>query len=117
MLVVLPAYYLEFALSGNMCIVSQQGGVSQDFEKDMFIDSKYRNLHFLLKVEAIIGRNDGSNELWEDLLCAYVALSKAKYAIFTAHKVMKVLAWSAKALKRVDDVHAVSFSWREKGQL
>jgi len=45
---------------------------------------------------------------------AYLALSKCKEALFTAREAMKVLHQSAKALKLVGDVHAISSSGREK---
>lgn len=48
------------------------------------------------------------------LVRAYLALSKCKDALFTAREAMKVMHQSAKALKLVGDVHAISSSGREK---
>ena len=45
---------------------------------------------------------------------AYLALAKCKDALFTAREAMKVMHQSAKALKLVGDVHAISSSGREK---
>lgn len=48
------------------------------------------------------------------LVRAYLALAKCKDALFTAREAMKVMHQSAKALKLVGDVHAISSSGREK---
>jgi anaphase-promoting complex subunit 7 len=47
---------------------------------------------------------------------AYLALAKCKDALFTAREAMKVMHQSAKALKLVGDVHAISSSGREKAR-
>lgn len=48
------------------------------------------------------------------LVRAYLALAKCKDALFTAREAMKVMHQSAKALKLVGDVHAISPNGREK---
>lgn len=63
MLVVLPAYHLNLLCPGTCVLLPSKAVYLKTLRRNMFIDSKYRNLHFLLKVEAIIGRNDCSNEL------------------------------------------------------
>uniref|UniRef100_A0ACD5ZQ18 Uncharacterized protein n=1 Tax=Avena sativa TaxID=4498 RepID=A0ACD5ZQ18_AVESA len=45
---------------------------------------------------------------YQGLVRAYLALSKCKDALFTAREAMKVMHQSAKALKLVGDVHAIS---------
>lgn len=52
--------------------------------------------------------------IFSGLVRAYLALSKCKDALFTAREAMKVMHQSAKALKLVGDVHAISSSGREK---
>ncbi|KAM3407302.1 hypothetical protein ACQJBY_001000 [Aegilops geniculata] len=54
--------------------------------------------------------------LFSGLVRAYLALSKCKDALFTAREAMKVMHQSAKALKLVGDVHAISSSGREKAR-
>nr|XP_051230214.1 anaphase-promoting complex subunit 7-like [Lolium perenne] len=53
---------------------------------------------------------------YQGLVRAYLALSKCKDALFTAREAMKVMHQSAKALKLVGDVHAISSSGREKAR-
>jgi hypothetical protein len=53
-------------------------------------------------------------DIFSGLVRAYLALSKCKDALFTAREAMKVMHQSAKALKLVGDVHAISSSGREK---
>ncbi|GJM94610.1 hypothetical protein PR202_ga11272 [Eleusine coracana subsp. coracana] len=53
---------------------------------------------------------------YQGLVRAYLALSKCKEALYTAREAMKVMHQSAKALKLVGDVHAISSSGREKAR-
>lgn len=48
------------------------------------------------------------------LVRAYLALSKCKEALFAAREAMQVMHQSAKALKLVGDVYAISSGGREK---
>ncbi|KAG0516974.1 hypothetical protein BDA96_09G047900 [Sorghum bicolor] len=97
-------------------------------EKSLRVDDRHitgyimkGNLHLSLnRPDLAVTDFRGAQELradlrsYQGLVCAYVALSKCKEALFTAREAMKVMHQSAKALKLVGDVHAISSSGREK---
>ncbi|PKA53433.1 Anaphase-promoting complex subunit 7 [Apostasia shenzhenica] len=53
---------------------------------------------------------------FQGLVRSYLALSKAKEALYAAREAMKIMPQSAKALKLVGDVHASNSSGREKAR-
>ncbi|KAJ3669559.1 hypothetical protein LUZ60_011509 [Juncus effusus] len=53
---------------------------------------------------------------YQGLVRAYLAFSKPKEALFNAREAMKAMQQSAKALKLVGDVHAISTNGREKAR-
>ncbi|XP_066364588.1 anaphase-promoting complex subunit 7-like isoform X3 [Miscanthus floridulus] len=97
-------------------------------EKSLRVDDRHitgyimkGNLHLSLnRPDLAVTDFRGAQELradlrsYQGLVRAYLALSKCKEALFTAREAMKVLHQSAKALKLVGDVHAISSSGREK---
>ncbi|XP_062230761.1 anaphase-promoting complex subunit 7-like [Phragmites australis] len=99
-------------------------------EKSLRVDDRHitgyimkGNLHLSLnRPDLAVTDFRGAQELRADLLSyqglvrAYLALSKCKEALFTAREAMKVMHQSAKALKLVGDVHAISSSGREKAR-
>ncbi|TKW24223.1 hypothetical protein SEVIR_3G038700v4 [Setaria viridis] len=81
------------------------------------------NLHLSLnRPDLAVTDFRGAQELradlrsYQGLVRAYLALAKCKDALFTAREAMKVMHQSAKALKLVGDVHAISSSGREKAR-
>ncbi|CAD6334630.1 unnamed protein product [Miscanthus lutarioriparius] len=99
-------------------------------EKSLRVDDRHitgyimkGNLHLSLnRPDLAVTDFRGAQELradlrsYQGLVRAYLALSKCKEALFTAREAMKVLHQSAKALKLVGDVHAISSSGREKAR-
>ncbi|XP_066362644.1 anaphase-promoting complex subunit 7-like isoform X1 [Miscanthus floridulus] len=97
-------------------------------EKSLRVDDRHitgyimkGNLHLSLnRPDLAVTDFRGAQELradlrsYQGLVRAYLALSKCKEALFTAREAMKVMHQSAKALKLVGDVHAISSSGREK---
>ncbi|AQK42220.1 Anaphase-promoting complex subunit 7 [Zea mays] len=99
-------------------------------EKSLRVDDRHitgyimkGNLHLSLnRPDLAVTDFRGAQELradlrsYQGLVRAYLALSKCKDALFTAREAMKVMHQSAKALKLVGDVHAISSSGREKAR-
>ncbi|XP_066362454.1 anaphase-promoting complex subunit 7-like isoform X2 [Miscanthus floridulus] len=99
-------------------------------EKSLRVDDRHitgyimkGNLHLSLnRPDLAVTDFRGAQELradlrsYQGLVRAYLALSKCKEALFTAREAMKVMHQSAKALKLVGDVHAISSSGREKAR-
>ncbi|KAF8762612.1 hypothetical protein HU200_009137 [Digitaria exilis] len=97
-------------------------------EKSLRVDDRHitgyimkGNLHLSLnRPDLAVTDFRGAQELradlrsYQGLVRAYLALAKCKDALFTAREAMKVMHQSAKALKLVGDVHAISSSGREK---
>jgi anaphase-promoting complex subunit 7 len=97
-------------------------------EKSLRVDDRHitgyimkGNLHLSLnRPDMAVTDFRGAQELradlrsYQGLVRAYLALAKCKDALFTAREAMKVMHQSAKALKLVGDVHAISSSGREK---
>ncbi|OEL14052.1 Anaphase-promoting complex subunit 7 [Dichanthelium oligosanthes] len=92
-------------------------------EKSLRVDDRHitgyimkGNLHLSLnRPDLAVTDFRGAQELRADLR-SYQALAKCKDALFTAREAMKVMHQSAKALKLVGDVHAISSSGREKAR-
>ncbi|TVU17813.1 hypothetical protein EJB05_33870 [Eragrostis curvula] len=99
-------------------------------EKSLRVDDRHitgyimkGNLHLSLnRPDLAVTDFRGAQELrpdlrsYQGLVRAYLALSKCKEALFTAREAMKVMHQSAKALKLVGDVYAISSSGREKAR-
>ncbi|CAN6326698.1 unnamed protein product [Urochloa humidicola] len=99
-------------------------------EKSLRVDDRHitgyimkGNLHLSLnRPDLAVTDFRGAQELradlrsYQGLVRAYLALAKCKEALFTAREAMKVMHQSAKALKLVGDVHAISSSGREKAR-
>ncbi|KAJ1261629.1 hypothetical protein BS78_09G045200 [Paspalum vaginatum] len=99
-------------------------------EKSLRVDDRHitgyimkGNLHLSLnRPDLAVTDFRGAQELradlrsYQGLVRAYLALAKCKDALFTAREAMKVMHQSAKALKLVGDVHAISSSGREKAR-
>ncbi|XP_072976278.1 anaphase-promoting complex subunit 7 [Typha angustifolia] len=99
-------------------------------EKSLRIDDRHiaayimkGNLYMSLnRPDAAVTAFRGAQELradirsYQGLVRSYLALSKSKEALFTAREAMKNMHQSAKALKLVGDVHAVSSAGREKAR-
>lgn len=74
----------------------------------------YQGILVMLLILKIKSYHQSNTYTISGLVRAYLALSKCKDALFTAREAMKVMHQSAKALKLVGDVHAISSSGREK---